>query len=182
MKNILQKHDIQVSYTQCYNQEKKSKETDIMDYKVELKERETQPVLSIRKTTSVGNLPQELGKAYGSIIQYLGELGEQPVEAAFTAYYNMDMEHLDVEMGFPVSGRLEGKGEIKQGEIPAGRYVECMYKGSYEKVGPIVYETMSKWMAENGLEATGTAYEFYYNSPADVPESELLTKVMFPVK
>lgn len=152
-----------------------------MNYNIELKERKAQPVLSVRRTTSVGSLPEEIGKAYNSIIQYLNELGEQPVEAAFTAYYNMDMEHLDVEMGFPVSRRLEGKGEIKANEIPGGRYAECMYKGPYAEMGP-VYEEMNKWIAEKSLEATGTAYEFYYNSPMDVPESELLTKVVFPLK
>lgn len=152
-----------------------------MDYNIELKERSAQPVLSIRKITAVGNLPQEIGRAYGSIMQYLNELGEQPAEAPYTAYYNLDMEHLDVEMGFPVSKQLAGKGEIKAGVFPEGKYVECMYKGSYGEMVP-AYDAMNKWMAEKGLEATGISYEIYYNSPAEVPESELLTKIMLPVK
>jgi len=45
----------------------------------------------------------------------LNELGEKPLEAAFAAYYNMDMENLDVEMGFPVAKPLAGRGEIKAG-------------------------------------------------------------------
>ncbi|HYF75139.1 MAG TPA: GyrI-like domain-containing protein, partial [Candidatus Nitrosocosmicus sp.] len=129
----------------------------------------------------VGKLPEELGKAYGSIIQYLNELGEQPVEAPFTAYHNMDMENLDVEMGFPVSRQLPGRGDIKAGGIPAGKYVQCMYKGPYADMAP-VYDAMNKWVGDNGLEATGTVYEFYYNSPMDVPESELLTRIEFAVK
>jgi len=165
---------------QCYNQEKVKEEIK-MDYNIELKEQGLQPVLSIRKTTAGGNLPQEIGKAYGSIMQYLQELGEQPAEAPYTAYYNMDMEHLDVEMGFPVSKQLAGKGEIKAGSIPAGKYAECMYKGPYAEMAP-AYDAMNKWIAEKGLEAAGIAYEVYYNSPAEVPESELLTKIMLPVK
>ena len=152
-----------------------------MNYNIELKEQIAQPVLSIRKTTAVGNLPQEIGKAYGSIIQYLNEIGEQPAEAPFTAYYNLDMEHLDVEMGFPVSKQLAGRGEIKASGIPAGKYAECMYKGPYAEMVP-AYDAMNRWLGENGLAATGVSYEFYYNSPMDVPESELLTRIMFPVK
>ncbi|HYE82297.1 MAG TPA: GyrI-like domain-containing protein [Clostridia bacterium] len=152
-----------------------------MEYKVELKEQGVQPVLSVRKTTSVENLPQEIGKAYGSIMQYLLGLGEQPAEAPYTAYYNLDMEHLDVEMGFPVSKKLAGQGEIKAGEIPAGKYAECMYKGPYSGMVP-VYDAMNQWISKNGYTAVGTAYEVYYNSPAEVPESELLTKIMLPVK
>ncbi|MBA1334197.1 MAG: tRNA (adenine(37)-N6)-methyltransferase [Firmicutes bacterium] len=152
-----------------------------MDYKFELAEQQAQPVLSMRTRTAVGNLPQELGKAYGAIIEYLNEIGEKPLDAAFAAYYNMDMEDLDVEMGFPVAKPIAGKGDIKSGEIPAGKQVSCLYKGPYSQMEP-VYKAMMQWMNENGHTPTGVAYEFYYNSPMEVPESELLTKIVFPLK
>lgn len=152
-----------------------------MSYKIELNEQGAQHVLSIRKTTAVENLPQEIGKAYGTIIQYLNEMGEQPAESPFTAYYNLDMENLDVEMGFPVSKQLAGRGEIKASEIPAGKYAVCTYKGPYAEMVP-VYDAMNQWIGEKGLEATGISYEIYYNSPAEVSESELLTKIMLPVR
>lgn len=152
-----------------------------MDYKFELSEPPAQPVLSIRTRTAVGNLPQELGQAYGAIIQYLHEIGEEPVEAAFAAYYNMDMEDLDVEMGFPVPRPLAGKGEIKAGQIPAGKQVSYLYKGPYMQMEP-VYNAMYQWITEKGFTPTGVSYEFYYNSPLEVPESELLTRIVFPVK
>lgn len=152
-----------------------------MDYKFELAEQQAQPVLSMRTRTAVGNLPQELGKAYGAIIEYLNEIGEKPLDAAFAAYYNMDMEDLDVEMGFPVAKPIAGKGDIKSGEIPAGKQVSCLYKGPYSQTEP-VYKAMMQWMNENGHTPTGVAYEFYYNSPMEVPESELLTKIVFPLK
>jgi len=112
-----------------------------MDYKFKLNEQPAQPVLSMRTITSVGNLPQELGKAYGAIIEYLNEIGEKPLDAAFAAYYNMDMENLDVEMGFPVSKPVAGKGGIKAGEIPAGKQVSYLYKGPYNGMEP-VYNAM----------------------------------------
>ncbi len=152
-----------------------------MDYKIELTEQTAQPVLSIRTRTAVGNLPRELGKAYQAIIQYLNELGEQPLDAAFAAYHNMDMEDLDVEMGFPVPKPLAGKGEINAGEIPAGKQASCLYKGPYNQMEP-VYNAMTEWINKNGYTPMGVAYEFYYNSPLEVPESELLTKVVFPLQ
>lgn len=152
-----------------------------MNYKMELTEQGAQPVLSIRKRVPVGNLPQELGAAYGSIIQYLNELGEKPAGAAFTAYYNMDMEDLDVEMGFPVSGQLEAKGDIMAAEIPEGMYASCMYKGPYAGMAS-AYDALNGFINEKGLAATGVSYEFYCNSPMEVPESELLTRIVFPVR
>jgi hypothetical protein len=55
-----------------------------MDYKIELTEELEQPVLSMCTVTSVANLPQELGKAYHAIINYLEQKGLQPSGPAFT--------------------------------------------------------------------------------------------------
>ncbi len=152
-----------------------------MDSKFHVTEQPAQPVLSIRKRTTVGNLPQELGKAYKAIVEYLEEIGEQPLVFAFAAYYNMDMQDLDVEMGFPVAKSLPGRGEIKAGEIPAGKQAFYLHKGPYDAVEP-VYNAMMQWIGDNGYIPTGVSYEFYYNGPGEVPESELLTKIVFPLK
>ncbi len=151
-----------------------------MEYQFELTDEREQPLLSIRKRTSVSKLPQELGTAYEAIIQYLGEIGEKTEGPAFAAYYNMEMEDLDVEMGFLVPMPIAGKGEIQASSIPAGKQVSYLYKGPYKEMEP-VYNALMAWVAENGMKPTGVSYEFYYNSPMDVPESELLTKIIFPL-
>ncbi|NPV90973.1 MAG: GyrI-like domain-containing protein [Firmicutes bacterium] len=152
-----------------------------MDYRFEVVDSPAMNALSMRTVTPAANLPQELGKAYTAIIAYLGEIGEQPCEAAFAAYYNMDMEKLDVEMGFPVPRPLPGRGEIKASQIPAGKAATYLYQGPYQEMAP-VYEAMSGWMSDSGLQPIGVVYEFYYNSPMEVPASELLTKIVFPLK
>lgn len=152
-----------------------------MNNQYELTEQSVQPALSIRTRTSLQKLPQEIGQAYGAIMQYLAELGVAATDAPFTAYYNLDMADLDVEMGFPVAQLLPGKGDIKASEIPAGKRVSTMYKGPYSQMES-VYTDMLQWISEQGLAPTGVAYEYYYNSPADVPESELLTRIVFPVQ
>jgi len=151
-----------------------------MEYQFELTEEREQPLLSIRKRTSVSKLPQELGTAYGAIMQYLGEIGEMTEGPAFAAYYNMDMEDLDVEMGFLVPKPIAGRGEIQASSIPEGKQASYLYKGPYTEMEP-VYNALIAWVEENGFAPTGVSYEFYYNSPMDVPESELLTKIIFPL-
>ncbi len=152
-----------------------------MSMKFEVADLKEQPVLSVRKRTSAANLPKELGAAYNAIIGYLAEIGETTEGPAFAAYYNMDMEDLDTEMGFLVPKPIAGKGEIMQNSIPAGKQATCMYKGPYAEMAP-TYEAMTAWIAENGYTPTGVCYELYYNSPMDVPESELLTKIVFLLK
>jgi effector-binding domain-containing protein len=149
-----------------------------MSYKLELNDQKEQPVLSIRKRTAMGNLSMELGKAYQAIFQYLGEIGEEAAGAPFAAYYNMDMQDLDVEMGVPVSKTIAGKGEVSQSVIPAGAQASCVYQGPYTQIGP-AYEALTKWIGENGRTPTGVCYEFYLNEPGEVPENELLTKIVF---
>lgn len=159
----------------------KKREVSLMKYQFELNEQEEQPVLSIRTRTVVENLPKAIGEAYGKIMRYMGELGEPPAGVPYTAYYNLDMKDLDVEMGFPVARVLPGQGEVNAGAIPAGRYATCMYKGPYKQMEE-PYNEIFKWMAENGYEPAGVSYEYYYNSPEEVPESELLTKIAIAIK
>lgn len=147
----------------------------------EIAEKQEQPVLFIRTVTAAANLPQEIGRAYGAIAQYMAEIGQPPQEAPYTVYYNMDMEHLDVEMGFPVAQPLPGKGEIKAGSISPGKQASCVYHGPYSGMGP-AYEALTAKAAQSGNIPTGVYYEFYYNAPGEVPDSELLTKIMFPLK
>ena len=149
--------------------------------KVELSEEKVQPVVSIRTTTKLELLPQVIGESYLKIMSYLQELGEQPVFAPFTAYHNLDMQNLDVETGFPVARLLPAKDNMKVREIPAGNMVSSMYKGPYRGMEQ-PYSEMAKWIKENGYNATGICYEYYFNSPQEVPESELLTKIVMPVR
>jgi effector-binding domain-containing protein len=129
----------------------------------------------------MSNLTAEIGKAYAALFPYLGELGESPVGAPFAAYYNMDMQDLDVEIGIPVSKPIAGRGEVKQSSIPAGKQASCVYKGAYDQIGP-AYESLTKWITEKKEVPTGVCYEYYLNSPGEVPDSELLTKIVFLLK
>lgn len=152
-----------------------------MGFTFNLIQTEAQPTLSVRVVTSIADLPKEIGKAYGSIIDYLSARDEQPLGPAYIAYFNMDMENLSVEIGFPVEKEIEGSGEIVSSTIPAGKQASCFYKGPYAGMAP-TYDELTKWVEEKGYEPAGIAYEFYYNSPQEVPESELLTQIVYLLK
>lgn len=148
---------------------------------IDLKEKQSQFVSYIRTRTSQDKLPQVIGESYMKIANYLCSLGEQPIGVPYTAYYNLDMQNLDVEMGFPVSKALPESEEIKAREIKAEQVVSTMYKGPYAKM-EATYVELLKWIEEKGYQLTGVSYEYYHNSPEDVPESELLTEIVIPIK
>ena len=152
-----------------------------MSYQCQVQERSVQPTLVLRARVTVQDLPQTLGQAYGAIAQYLGELGEQPAGSPFTAYHNMDMQNLDVEIGFPISKKLPGRGDIRASEIPGGEAATCLHVGPYSEIAP-AYNALAQWMEENGYEPSGVAYEMYLNDPQQVPPQELQTQIVFPLK
>lgn len=152
-----------------------------MSYLLQIVETEEQPVLSVKTIASVSNMPNVVGRIYGQIVNYIVVKGEEPIGPAFIAYYNMDMENLIVEIGFPISKKIDGKDDVALNYIPAGKKATGFHKGSYGEIGP-VYERLTKFISEKGYEPTGVVYEYYYNSPDEIPESELLTKVEFLLK
>jgi effector-binding domain-containing protein len=152
-----------------------------MDCKCEIKELPAQPVLSIRARCAVQKLPQLLGASFGAIAQHLGSLGENPAGAPFVAYYNMDMQNLDIEIGFPVSHSLTGEGNIQPNQIFGGKIATCLYVGPYSDVGP-AYEALTQFVKDKGFEASGVAYEFYLNDPQTVQPSALQTRIYFTLK
>ncbi len=151
-----------------------------MAMQCEFKQQAAQPVLAIRTRTAVQNLKQTMGQSFGAVAQYLGELGQAPAGPPFAAYHNMDMQNLDVELGFPVAKVLPGKGQIQAGQIPAGTVASCLYTGPYEGLAQ-AYEALSQWMKDKGCEATGVAYEMYLNDPSQTPPQQLQTLIMFPI-
>lgn len=152
-----------------------------MTYHCERIDLQPQPTLAIRTRTAVQDLPQVLGKSYGAIMQHLAEMGEMPHGAPFVAYYNMDMENLDIEIGFPVGKPLSGKDEIQPGEMPAGQYAATLHIGPYNQVEP-AYQALTAWVQEHGYEPSGVAYEIYLNDPDETPPAELKTQILFPIK
>jgi effector-binding domain-containing protein len=152
-----------------------------MAYTCEIKEVPLQHTVCSRTRTSVSNLPQLMGEVYGQIMTFLAQSGETAVGAPYSAYYNMDMEDLDVEIGIPVGKPLNPQGELKSGEMPAGRYAACLHTGPYNEVES-AYRELTAWMESKGHEPTGVAYEIYLNDLAETPPEQLLTEVLFPIK
>lgn len=152
-----------------------------MTYHCEMHEKAAQPTLAIRTTAAAQQLPEVLPQAYMAIMQYLSELGEYPAGMPYAAYFNMDMDNLQVEIGFPVGKALPGRDDIKASEIPAGKQASCLYTGPYDQCEP-AYEALSAWIEAQGYEPTGVAYEFYLNDPHEVPPEEIQTLIMLTLK
>jgi len=152
-----------------------------MTYDCEVKDIPVQPALSVRFRTTVEQLPQRFGEAYGAVFAYMQELGEYPAGPPFATYYNEDMKDLDVEAGFPTSKSFPGKGKVEPSKAPHGRIASCLYTGPYSGVEP-AYAALTEWVKAHGYEPTGVCYESYLNDPDQTPPEALQTQIMFAIK
>ena len=149
-----------------------------MTFKCELSKRAAQPTMSVRTRSAVQDLPEILGEIFGKIAQYLGVQGAQPIGPPYVGYYNMDMQDLDLEIGFPVSQAIQGEGDIQSSAIPEGQYATCLYTGPYSDIEP-AYIALTQWVEEQGHQTAGAAYELYLNDPAQTAPGKLQTQILF---
>jgi effector-binding domain-containing protein len=139
------------------------------------------PTVCYRTTTALSDMPQVLGEAFDLLMQHLGKFGQQPAGAPYVAYFNMDMQALEIEVGFPVTHTIPGAGVVTPGEIPAGRYATLEHTGPYQTL-ELAYSALTEFIASQGKESTGVAYEFYKNDPSITPQEQLETQILLPLK
>ena len=152
-----------------------------MSYECQKQVISRQTVLSVRETTSIQELPQRLGAIYAEIAQYLGQLGISPEGPPFVAYYNLDMENLQIEAGIPIAYEAPNKGDIQFSEIMGVEAATCLHVGPYTQLES-AYNALTEWIIAQGYETTGVAYEFYLNEPDQAPPEELMTRIVLPLK
>ena len=152
----------------------------VLAYECEVVERPAQPALVARIRVPAQDMTLMLGDVYGAIRQYLAQLGETPAGPPYAAFGDVGRQNLDVELGYPVARPLRGKGGIKAGEIPAGRYATCLHVGPYAEIDP-AYAALDRWVAENGHRATGQAYELYPDEVGSTLPQQLRVRLLFPL-
>ncbi|MGI5900881.1 MAG: hydrolase [Desulfitobacteriia bacterium] len=153
-----------------------------MKFRIELVEYENpQPTIAIRTMTTMDDLPETMGKSFMKLMKYLDELKVLPVEPPYVAYHNLDLSNFDVEMGFVLPKVIPAKDDMKIGEFRAGKYLSRVFKGPYAGMEH-PYEEMFRWMEQRGYDAVGVYYEFFYNTPSQVTQEELLTRIVMPLK
>lgn len=115
-------------------------------------------ILTIRKTIDfMTEFSDFAGYSFDKIAKYLNSLNELPGGTPVVCFHNMDLENLDVEIGFPVANPLSGKDDISANTLPAQKVVSAIDLGPYEKQDPTL-EDLFAWIQSNGYEMKGEIY------------------------
>ncbi|HAU32181.1 MAG: Transcription activator effector binding protein [Desulfotomaculum sp. 46_296] len=152
-----------------------------MSYKCEVSFRYIQLALTVRTTTRLQDLPKVMEKSLREIKEHLAKFEEEPTGPPFAAYYDMNMESFEVEIGFPVSRAFAETDNMKTSVIPGGKIASCTHTGPYLGI-PKAYQFLSNWVKENGYETKEVVYEIYFNDPAVTPPQELTIQIFLLLK
>jgi len=156
-------------------------EEKIMSFKYEIKEQHAQPTVSIRTKTSLSKLPEVIHKSYDAIEKHIAKVGGTNAGAPFVIYYNMDINDLDVELGFPVAKNISEYHEVKNSQTPAGKALEFTHVGPYNELEK-AYRPAMTWIKESNFKESGIVCEFYMNDPAVTPPEDLITEIKIFLK
>jgi effector-binding domain-containing protein len=86
----------------------------------------------------------------------------------------------DVEVAWPVAGKVKGAGEIRAYTLPGGKMARILHYGPYEACEP-TYWRLFTWIEKKGMRITGPIREAYLNDPREVPPDQILTEILAPV-
>jgi effector-binding domain-containing protein len=152
--------------------------------KIETTNQQPQIAVAIKKTAvSMENIAEVTTEGYTKIMGYLAEQGKQIADAPYLAYMNgnEDFSQFDIELGIPVAEPVSAQGEFYMSQSCEGKAITATYKGPYKDL-EAAYVALMDYAKKNSLELTGVYYDYYLSNPADTPENELLTQVVFPIK
>lgn len=131
----------------------------------------------------------QIPTAFGRLYTWIADRGYRPVGPAMAVYYTtsgqVPDDDLQWELRSEVAGMVaetapdeNGLGIRRVGTIQTAA---MPHKGPYETVNK-TYETLTRWIRQNGYEIVGPFEESYFNDLANTPNDELLTEIRFPIK
>ena len=152
--------------------------------KIEMTTKQPQIAVAIKRTAvSMEKIAEAATEGYAKLMGYLTEQGKQISGAPYLAYMNAneDWSQFEIELGIPIAEPVPVQGEFYMSKNCEGKAICTTFKGAYKDLES-AYCALMDYAKEKSLESTGVYYDYYLNNPADTPESELLTQVVFPIK
>jgi len=148
--------------------------------KIQVIKRNKVKSLVVKTNCSIKELQIELGKSYKKIREYMNNQGAMPAGAPYVAYFNQDMENMEIEIGIPIAMYMPDTEEIIMSEIPEGNYVRAVFTGPYNELKQ-AYGEMTQYMTENSLTVSHGVYESYLNDPGNTMPTKLMTEILFSI-
>lgn len=137
--------------------------------------------ISVRKTINfLEEYAAFFGESLSRIDAFLAECGALTSSPAMACFHNMELERLDVEIGYHLAQEVSSGSDISCQCCPACKVVTAIDMGPYEQQDPTLMELFGYVEAQQ-LIMQGPICYYYLNEP-NRPEAEYLTQMVIPVK
>lgn len=136
---------------------------------------------AMRERVGYNEIASAVGRMYGLLWDFIMRRGLRVVGPPFIYYHSWSDESADLECGFPVSEPFEGEGSIRPFTLPSLRAARGTHVGPYDRLVE-TYGSMERWIRSQGYEPADHMWEAYLNDPEKVPDEELMTEVIWPIK
>lgn len=159
------------------------KDGNIMGYDVSLKTIPERYVASVREV--IPGYEAE-GMLWGIMAKETAGMNVQEQTPCYSTAVFCDgefKEHdVEVEIQKSVAGSYKDTEHVRFKTVPPIQIASATFKGGYEQISQ-VNEAVAKWIADNGYEFDGLAFNIYHVSPQETKNPEdYVTEVCYPVR
>ncbi len=124
----------------------------------------------VRGVVPTSELPSFFDRSFAALGAAMAELGVTPSGPAFAHYSSSPGDVSELEVGFPVDGRVEQVqqaargGDVVASRLPGGRVATVVHQGGYEGLGQS-WQGLLRWVAQQGLSPAPGYWEAYLTAP-----------------
>jgi effector-binding domain-containing protein len=143
-----------------------------MAYDISIKEIKPQRFAGVRAKTTINKVTEKVTQLLGETADYLESQGVKPTGPGFGVYYEVGAVVVDVEVGYPIDGEIEGNDRVHSGELPGVKAAVAIYEGPHTEM-PDAHRAVHMWMHENDVKAAeDPAREVYLTDLRDLKAGE----------
>ena len=141
--------------------------------------------LGIRKSTSLEDMPTEMSKDFGQLMEWVNSSNlPQPRDVvAFYHKYDLVKKQCDFTSALVYDEKPENTKKLIAGQVPDHRAIQVIHTGPYDHLGnawsAVMAEQRSKKLKWNKKVPW---YERYMNNPEDVEPEEIQTEINIAIR
>jgi effector-binding domain-containing protein len=155
-----------------------------MDYKIQVREVGSQPILSIRAVVRTLELVGFFDEACSEIMAYLIQAGVHAVGPPRSLWHSAPgqiPDGSDIETCLPVARPVEPSGRMRYRELPGGLEAFTVHHGAYDDMGN-AFDAVWQWIQANGYELVGPPCDVVLVGPNETSDpSAYRTEIVYPV-
>jgi DNA-binding transcriptional MerR regulator len=158
-------------------------EQNPMSLEVNVKQLAPQQVLSVTHHIKVNKLDDTIRKSLDTLYSLLKEQKVEAANAPFGIFHGAINEQEDgpIEICLPVSGQVQGKGDVQVKELQGGDAACVMTVGAQTDFPAIMgaYDAAADWIQKNGYQMAEPPREIWHSGPGGEEEPKMEIVWMF---